>query len=269
MRTLLSLSSLLLASVLPGSVSLAGASPPVPSFKLAALSTDNLLVTFRSDAPSVTQTQAITGTDTSLTGIDVRPANRQLYGISQGSVLYLVDPANGSAKRISKLTSDFRGGDASGFDFNPQSDRLRLVAASGQNLRVTVDIGAVGIDGTLSFTPTDIHSGRRPTITAAAYTNSVPNARSTVLYVIDHKLDVLIQQEPPNDGVLSTIGKLGVDCSAAAGFDIVTDARGTDYAFLTCRGELYRLDIKTGAAQSLGKIGRGNAEFLSLAILPE
>jgi hypothetical protein len=268
MRKVLNLSRLLLASLLLAPL-IAAASPPLPSFKLAALSSDNQLLVFRSDSPGTTQALMISGTDTPLTGIDVRPANRKLYALSQDDMLYIVDPDSGQAKRISKLSSRFKGGTASGFDFNPQSDRLRLVATNGLNMRVRIDVGAAGFDGPLSYASSDLHSGRRPAVAAAAYTNSVPNARSTILYVIDHELDVLIQQEPPNDGVLITTGSLGVDCGAAVGFDIVTDARGTDHAFLTCRGELYRLDIRTGATQSLGKIARGTTEFVSLAVLSE
>jgi hypothetical protein len=262
-------SRLLLASLLLGCALEAVASPPAHVFKLAALSKDNQLVVFSSDAPSAVTTVNISGTDTPLTGIDLRPSNQKLYGLSDTSTLYVVDPSSGAATRISKLSSEFRSGAASGFDFNPQSDKLRIVGATGANLRVTPDVGAVGIDGPLTYAPSDVHSGRRPAVTAAGYTNSVRKARSTILYVIDHQRDVLLQQEPPNDGVLTTIGKLDVDCDAAIGFDIATDERRTDHAFMICKSELYRLDIKTGAAQSMGKIGGGSSEYVSLAVLSE
>jgi hypothetical protein len=260
---------LLWASLLLGYALEAAASPPGRAFKLAALSSDNHLVTFVSDAPQTATEVAITGTDAPLVGIDLRPANQKLYGLSEASTMYVVDPLNGAATRIKKLSSEFRGGMASGFDFNPQSDKLRLVAVTGQNLRVTADVGAVGIDGPLSYAATDVHSGRRPAVSAAGYTNSVPKARTTILYVIDYQRDVLLQQDPPNDGVLTTIGKLGVDCDAAIGFDIATDARGTDHAFMVCKAELYRLDIKTGAAQPLGKIGGSASDYFGLAVLSE
>lgn len=267
MRTIpcrLLLASWLLAVALP-----AAASPPVPSFRLAALSSDNQLVLFSSETPGTTTTVKVSGTDAPLVGMDVRPADRRLYALSEANTLFTVDPQTGAATRVSKLSSPFKGGSASGFDFNPQSDRLRLVATNGQNLRVTVEKGLVGVDTALAYTPTDVHSGRRPAVVAAGYTNSVPEARSTILYVIDYQRDVLLQQEPPNDGVLSTIGKLGVDCGIATGFDIATDASGKDHAFLVCKSELYRVDIRTGKAQSLGKIGGTLSEYLSLAVLSE
>lgn len=269
MRTLLTVPRLLLASLIIGCAVDSAASPAPPTFKLAALGANNQLVLFKSDAPQQTNTVSITGTDAPLTGIDVRPVDKQLYGLSEKNGLFIIDPITGSASKVSKLTSPFRGGTTSGFDFNPQSDRLRIVASTGQNLRVKVTGGAVGIDAPLTYASNDLHSGRRPAVTAAAYTNSIPAARTTVLYVIDYELDTLIQQEPPNDGVLTTIGRLGIDCTAAAGFDIATDERGVNHAFLVCRSELFQLDIKTGAAQSLGKIAAAPGEFISLAVLSE
>ena len=269
MRKVVSWTRLLLASMIIGCALESAASPALPVFKLAALDKSNHLVLFKSDAPQQSKTLNITGTDAPLTGIDVRPANKQMYGLSQSNTLFVIDPVTGAATRISKLTSAFRGAAASGFDFNPQSDRLRLVAASGQNLRVKVEVGAVGIDGVLNYTSNDLHSGRRPAVTAAAYTNSIPNARATILYVIDYEQDILIQQDPPNDGILTTVGALGVDCGAAAGFDIVTDGQGVDYAFLICGSQLLRLDINSGATQTLGKIGDATGELIGLAVLSD
>jgi hypothetical protein len=262
-------SCLLLASLLLGCVLEAIASPPGRVFKLAALSSDNHLVVFNSDAPNTGTTVTISGTDSPLTGIDLRATNQKLYGLSDANTIYVVDPLSGAATRVSKLSSGFRGGMESGFDFNPQSDKLRVVAATGQNLRVTAEVGAVAIDGPLTYALNDVHSGRRPAVTAAGYTNSVPKARNTILYVIDYQRDVLLQQDPPNEGVLTTVGKLGVDCNAAIGFDIATDERRTNHAFMVCKSELYRLDINTGAAQSLGKIGGSFSEYVSLAVLSE
>ena len=272
MRMVPSLTHLLLAGLMISCAldATAKAAPAaIPTFKLAALDNNNRLVLFNSDAPQDTKTVEIRGTDTPLTGIDVRPADRRLYGVSESSTLFVIDPATGIATRISKLTSDFRGGAGSGFDVNPQSDRLRLVAVTGLNMRAKIENGAAAIDGMLTYAPTDLHSGRRPAVTAAAYTNSITNARTTLLLVIDHELDILAQQDPPNDGVLGTIGRLGIDCGLQTGFDIVTDARGRDYAFLACNSELYRLNIKTGATESIGKIVADKSQILGLAVLPE
>lgn len=41
-----------------------------------------------------------------------------------------------------------------------------------------------------------------------------------MLYVIDSSLDILAIQDPPNDGVLNTVGSLGVDTNNRTAFDI-------------------------------------------------
>ena len=247
-----------------------GAAEPAasPVFDLVALTADNTLVAFRSDAVSSAHAIKITGADGTVIGIDVRPADNKLYGITEIGTLYTIDPRVGASTRVSRLSSAFRGAKASGFDFNPQSDRLRLVATTGQNLRVNVNVGAVAIDGVLTYTSDDLHAGARPSIVAAGYTNSVRAARSTVTLVIDHAFDTLVRQEPPNDGLLTTVGAIGVDCGPATGFDIVTDASGADYAFMVCETELYSLNIKTGRARSIGNIDSPATEFIGLAVLP-
>lgn len=238
-----------------------------PGFDLAALGAGNSLVLLRSDAPQATRTVKITGVTGNVIGIDVRPMDGRLYGITDADALYTIDMRTGAATLVSRLGSPFDRAATSGFDFNPQSDRLRLIAATGQNLRINVDIGAVAIDGPLSYASDDEHAGRRAQIAATAYTNSVARARSTKTFDIDYALDLLVLQEPPNDGTLASVGSLGIDCGAAAGFDIATDGRGVDHAFLVCGATLYRLDLESGAARSIGAIGGAETSFLGLAVV--
>ncbi|MGH8238034.1 MAG: DUF4394 domain-containing protein [Steroidobacteraceae bacterium] len=250
--------------LLPGT---AATQTSVSAFELAALDTANSLVLFRSDAPQTTRTVPISGARGAMIGIDVRPMDGKLYGITDTGALHTIEPRTGAATLVSQLGSPFDGTTASGFDFNPQSDRLRLIAGTGQNLRVNVDVGAVAIDGTLSYAADDNHAGRRPQVAATAYTNSVARAPTTVTFDIDHALDILVRQEPPNDGVLATVGPLGIDCAETTGFDIATDARGADHAFLVCGAKLYRLDLESGAARMLGSIGAAQTRFIGLAVL--
>jgi len=106
-------------------------------------------------------------------------------------------------------------------------------------------------------------------IAAIAYTSSVPDAPATKLFDIDSDLDVLAVQDPPNDGVLVTIGPLGVDFDALAGFDIVTE-HGVDRAVAASRGVLYEIDLATGTARALGPIGAVSAALIiGLTILPD
>ena len=65
---------------------------------------------------------------------------------------------------------------APGVDFNPQTDRLRVVSADGQNLRVNVTLGATAVDGALRYADGDSDAGKRPRIAASAYTHNVVDA---------------------------------------------------------------------------------------------
>jgi hypothetical protein len=240
-----------------------------PAFPLVALGPSNTLTLFRSDAPGSTQTIKVSAVDGTVIGVDVRSADGKLYAITTTDALYTIDPRTGAATAVSKLGSPFGGGPASAFDFNPQADRLRVIGPAGQNLRINVQLGAVAIDGTLNYAADDNHAGKRPRVSATAYTNAVPRARSTTMFNLDYGLDVLVRQEPPNDGVLTTVGPLGVDCGEAAGFDIATDADGTDHAFAICSKTLYRVDLESGAARALGAIDATESRFLGLAVLPD
>ncbi len=231
------------------------------------LADDNTLVRFQSDRPEKIERVRVTGVSGKLLGLDVRPADRHLYAVTSTYGIYRIDPTTGAAKLVSTLTVPFDGGMVSGVDFNPQSDRLRLVAGSGQNLRVHPDQGAAATDGALLYAPRDPNFGRKPGVSAAAYTQAVANAPTTKMFNIDSNLDLLVLQDPPNDGTLATVGALGFDFGPRTGFDIFTDRAGREHAFASSGSLLYAIDLETGAASRLGKIGDGSLTLLGLAVL--
>jgi hypothetical protein len=68
--------------------------------------------------------------------------------------------------------------------------------------------------------------------------------------------DVLVKQDPPNDGTLSTIGRLRIIRSDDVGFDIGPSGDALLSAPLGDRITLlYRVDLMTGRAQALGVVG--------------
>lgn len=79
------------------------------------------------------------------------------------------------------------------------------------------------IDGIIAYAEDDDNADNTPAIVGAGYTNSVPDAEETQLYVIDAENDVLALQDPPNDGTLNTIGNLDVDATGSSAFDITAD----------------------------------------------
>lgn len=244
-----------------------GAAAAQPAWSMVVLTTQGALLVVRSDAPADVRRVGGAALPADLIGIDVRPADGKLYGLTAGNDLYRLDPATGAASLVSTLTVPFDGGARSGVDFNPQVDRLRLVSAGGQNLRVNVALGATAVDGALAYAPSDRNAGKRPRITAAAYTENVAGTATTRLVEIDAADDVLVAQDPPNDGVLVTIGPLDLDAGDAAGLDVVT-ADGVGHAFAGIGRALYAVDLASGHATALGTVGDGGAEVVSLAILP-
>ncbi|ODH02805.1 hypothetical protein A4S05_22380 [Nostoc sp. KVJ20] len=240
---------------------------PAAAVSLVGLTEDNNLVIFDSSNPTSNSTISVTGVDGTLLGIDRRPANNLIYGLTNTNNIYTINPFTGAASFVSTLSSAFTGGTISGVDFNPVPDRLRVIGSNDQNYRINVDTGAVIVDGTLN--PGD------PNITAVAYTNVDNNpATGTILYDIDYVTDTLSIQNPPNNGTLGLVGSLGLDIISAAGFDIFTD-NGVNTAFAaltpasTSGSNLYTINLTTGAATSVGTISSGKRLIGLTTIVPE
>ncbi len=231
---------------------------------LVALTESGALLVFPADHPESATQVSVRGLDGTLVGVDLRPADQRLYGLTTTSEIYTIDLTNGQAKLRCSLTVPFEGGARSGIDFNPQSDRLRLVSAEGQNLRVNVDIGAAAVDRPAAYAAADANAGKRPAVAASAYTNSLPDAATTKLFNIGAAEDVLAVQDPPNDGVQVTVGPLGVDFDPLAGFEIVSDPSRPDRAYAASGSVLYAINLSSGAATQLGTIGAGDAVVVSL-----
>jgi hypothetical protein len=276
------LSTILTTAAVTTLVSLFGAVTPAlaATVQLIGLTDSNSLVLFNPDNPSRTRSVSVTGVSGNLLGIDIRPANGLLYGITDENDIYIIDIRTGEANLVSSLSPiEFEGGFESGFDFNPVPDRLRLVGSNDQNFRINIDTGAIAPldpmapafspDGTLAYAPGDDNFGVDPNITAAAYTNSFAPSpdptRMTQLFGIDSALDVLVLQSPPNNGVLVTIGSLGVDFDTVGGFDILSDGMGGNIAYAASNSTLYSIDLSNGSAGTLGMIGDDSVRLVGLA----
>jgi hypothetical protein len=143
---------------------------------------------------------------------------------------------------------------------------MRLMASDGTNLRVNVDDGKAIVDGTLKYAEAD--KDKKPRVTAGAYSNSFAGTKETALYDIDLGLGMLLKQAPPNDGVLNGIGKLGVKTVEPVAFDIWSDGKGGNAAWLLASGTLHSVDLATGAAKPVGSIAGLKGKVWDMAILP-
>ena len=235
---------------------------------VVGLAGDKTLVMFDTDNPAVAANMEVSGVDR-LVGIDLRPSNNALVGVTADNVIVTIDPKTGAATEVAKMSVPLTIGDAPVVvDFNPAADRLRYMTGT-TNHRVHPDTGEVTVDGSLAFEEGDMHKGEAPNIVAAAYTNSFGKPEKTAMYDIDATIGGLIRQTKPNDGTLAAVGKFGIDGAASNyAFDIQTTSDGTNTAWLVNGKSLYKVDLEKGAATKSGDISGFDGEIRDIAVLP-
>lgn len=236
---------------------------------LYAIDSNNNLIRFSSGNPGEV---VMVGPTLPFVGIDFRPADGKLYGITDGATptIYVISIEDGRATPVGSPSSTPLDGDSFGFDFNPLPDRIRMTTDNDANLRLNPNNGAlVAIDGRLNYV-----AGGKVHIVASAYTNNFgPSPRQmpgTTLYNIDSLRDALVIQNPPNDGVLNVVGSLGIDVNAQTSFDIV-GADNAAYLSAVLPGEtvstLFSVNLTTGQATAIGRIGASGPIQAMAAVL--
>jgi hypothetical protein len=253
---------------------------------LYGLTINNELVKFNSADPStILQTINVTGmqTDEDLVSIDFRPNSGQLYGVGSTGRIYQVNVTTGAATQVGTSTvTPALNGAAFGSDFNPITDRLRVVSNAGQNLRVDPATGEVAnntADAALVYLAGDANFNATPHVVASAHDNNFTASTGTTLFGIDSTLNILVRQGSvqgtpnlPNNGELTTLGALGLDVTDEAGLDISFGSGGVALAVFQKPGEsfsrLYRVNLATGAATEMGRVGSTTGVLRDVAIAP-
>jgi len=245
----------------------AGDAPTFASGTFFIVDVSNVLERFNVAAPGKRLGSVpITGLALSddIIGIDFRPATGQLYGLGRMNRIYVINALTGAASPIGAAFAPALDNAFFGFDFDPSTDRIRVVSSTGQNLRLNPDTGQmVAVDATINPVSS---------IEACAYSNNVAGATTTTLYGIDPGTDKLVIQNPPNSGTVTPVGPLGVDIGANSGFDI---APGSNTAYAVFYpgfppSNLYTINLATGAATLVGALGGGAvARGLALVAGPE
>lgn len=259
---------------------------------VVAVTTQHQLIRFNAGQPrKLLSSVALSGLPAQerIVGLDYRVARGELFALGRSGQLYRIDLATASAMPVGTPMTVALRGERFGFDFNPTVDRIRVVSDAAQNLRLHPETGAVvdadprtdGVqtDGALAYDAADVNAGRTPALVAAAYTYNQDNDKITTNYAIDARHGTLVTQgsregaQPvisPNTGRLFTVGALGTGAFERADFDI-SDVRNTAYAALTpTEGHatvLYRIDLASGAASRIGRIGRDET-LVGMAIEP-
>ena len=233
-----------------------------------AVTSTGRLVTFDRAAPALDTAIAISGLQSGETvvGLDVRAGGAtpgELYALGSTGRLYTINTTSGAATLKSTLVAEAGDSDPFtalsgteyGVDFDPLTDKLRVVSDTGQNLRVDADTGSTITDAPLASAGTT-----RTGINGAAYTNAFSSACRTALYYIDATTDQLLTTTDPNGGAVTVVGSLGVDATAAGDLEIATAADGTNsgFAVLVVGGAptSYQIDLSTGVAATAGAVTR-------------
>ncbi|MEO7362563.1 MAG: DUF4394 domain-containing protein [Gemmatimonadaceae bacterium] len=241
----------------------------------------NALVVFGALRPDIIQRRVtITGLQAGETvqGIDFGPVDGKLYALGSTSRVYTLDTLTAVAKAVgtSAFTPALTGTNF-GFDFNPVPNRIRVHSDATQDLRLVPSLGGAtdgavaAVDGVLTYAATDGGAGTTPAIGGTAYTNSVAGVTSTVLFAIDFNRDVLTTLANPNDGILTTVGSLGVNTTGDVGFDIAGN-NGTAYVTLTVGGgfagsTLYVINLASGTLFPVGGVASA-APLRGIAVAP-
>lgn len=238
---------------------------------LVGLTSSNQITRFNAATPGVSTSVAITGLAAGdrFVGLDLRPSNNTIYGITLSNQLYTVNETTGAATFVAALSaSAVTGTQGWGIDFNPVADfagaaSLRLVGSAGGNFAVNASTGAV-------TTATPVATG----YTGVSYTNStIAGAPATTgLYYINSATDTLgFASTGFNNPTISTVGALGVDVLNANGFEVL--GNGMAYAALNVDNgslatNLYSINLMTGAATLLGQYN-GTLSGLTVSVVPE
>jgi hypothetical protein len=282
----------LVRAVLAVAALAAWTAPSASAVPAAGITSAISLVTFDTSTPWDIRIRPITGFQVlgeKVVGLDTRPATGELFMITVPAGFftnvevrtYRVDPLTATATFVGSVPSNTvpnAGDSATGMDFNPRVDRIRVVSANNENYRINPNNGSLaGDDVDLTYTAPAVGP-----VTAVAYDRNVapgppgtpPPTTPTTLYGIDTGPDRLViiggidGSAPlgPNGGAVTSVGPLGspVTNGSDAAFDIAPD--GTAYASLRngSISTLFTVSLSTGMATPLASL---SAELRSLTIL--
>jgi hypothetical protein len=281
-RTLRAAAALMIgaATLVAGGGGPSPAAADTPAYVVYALAGGNL-IRFSSATPgTIDATVPITGVAAGdvLHGIDIRPATGQLYGIGVSSAptpdtlrLYTIDRATGQATALTVGAVNATGNATRySIDFNPASDRVRVIDDLGGNQRLNPNNGALAAnDSPLSPVGANVRGIAYDRNVAA---RTAPPTTPTTLYAIKADGNLVhvggLNGTPsPNGGVVTTVGPLGaVPGSNSVGFDITADNVGLASIHVGIGDYLHLVDLTSGDATAIGAIGTGALQVRDIAV---
>lgn len=240
---------------------------------LVGLTSSNEIARIDTTNVAAATSMAISGLDAGdrFVGIDLRPGNNTIYGVTLSNKLYTLNEFTGAATFVAGLSSSIVNSSLGyGIDFNPAADfsgaaSLRFVSSAGDNYAINANTGAVVVATSIA-----------PGFGGVGYTNSQPNPTvapaAPSLYYLNSNSDTLaVATSAFNNPTINNVGSLGVDVLRANGFEVLAD--GSAFAGLNVDGSsltsgIYRINLATGAATSVGTFN-GTLSGLTVSAVPE
>ena len=236
----------------------------VPNRDIYALNTNNVLLIMPAGTTGFTRLVRLDDGNSNFIGIDFRPANNQLYALTDTGILYTVGLGTtnlGVLTKVSTQTPRFDAGYQSLMDFNPVVDAIREIGSDNSNYAVVKDAAGVlnttAVQTSLTYPAPDVNAGRDPNISCGAYNNNVAGATVTIFYAVDYARDQFVTIPPAapggssatGGGLLQTIGNLvtptgqRINFSSTGDCDIFTNANGVNFLVGVTGRTLFSIDL--------------------------
>ena len=249
----------------------------LPRVNVYALTSDNAIYVLRPGSGQYVRAGRVNTPDGgNLIGIDFRPADSKLYGLTDLGTLYTIDvSANrfGQVAQVSKMGTRFTGGFENVMDFNPVANALRVTGSNDQNLAVVNGTDGSNLSTTVAqtkfvYAAGDVNAGKDPELSGGAYTNNFVGATATLFYAVDHDLDTLVTiadktatgSSNTGGGQLQTVGSFvdeqgnKLNMSPTTDWDIYTDRSGINYLVGQTTRLLFSIDLsQINTKLALGK----------------
>jgi hypothetical protein len=237
----------------------------IPNAPVYALTSDNAIYVLRPGAYNYVRLGRVETEGGNLIGIDFRPADGKLYGLTDLGNIYSVPVSQysvGQAQRVSTMNPRFTGGFEMLFDFNPVANAIRVAGSNDQNRAVVngtdgSNLSTTVAQTTFAYVTGDVNFGKDPELSGGSYTNNYAGATTTLFYGIDHDQDVLVTiadktatgSSNTGGGKLQTIGNFvdvngnRVNLSPTTDIDIYTDKSGNNFLVGQTTRLLFSIDL--------------------------
>ena len=237
----------------------------LPNRPIYALTSDNAIYVLLPRLGQYVRLGRVETDGGNLIGIDFRPADGKLYGLTDLGTLYTIDVSLarfGQKQKVSTMNPRFTGGFGNIMDFNPVANALHVTGSNDQNLAVVNGGDGSNLSTTVAqtkfaYAAGDVNAGKDPELTGGAYSNNFVGATATLFYAVDADTDTLVTiadktatgSSNTGGGQLQTIGSFydeagnKLNMSPTTDLDIYTDKAGNNYLVGQTTRLLFTIDL--------------------------